>query len=294
MMNVGVCQWVFNKMYLDGDIDMLGCIEFVGRETEADCFEPLNRYWAKAPDVSEQATHARALLDEVGLAVSSYTLDSSWAVYDEDGPQRCAETIIGELDIALLLGTDHIRLDPGTALPADRAADPDMDYILARMAEGMALVADVAADLDIKVGIENHGMLVGKVALVKRLIELIDRPNLGANIDPTNFYVVHGEDHIEGTRILADRATHVHLKDGLYSEEPMDEPWREVPGGIWTLPAVGGEGDAQWATLLGILRDAGYDGTVSLETSVADDIFGSVKQGVTNLKRAIAEVEASA
>ena len=44
MMNVGVCQWVFNRMFLDGEIDMLGCIGFVGTETEADCFEPLSRY----------------------------------------------------------------------------------------------------------------------------------------------------------------------------------------------------------------------------------------------------------
>ncbi len=294
-MNVGVCQWVFNRMFLDGEIDMLGCIEFVGTETEADCFEPLNRYWAEAPDVAEQAAQARALLDEVGLAVSSYTLDSHWAVYDEDGPQRCAEGVIGELDIALLLGTDHVRLDPSTALPADRTEDPDMDYILARMAEGMTLVADAAAALDIRVGIENHGMLVGKVALVKRLIELVDRPNFGVNIDPTNFYVVHGEDYVEATRILADQVTHAHLKDYYFAEAAADDTWRQVaPHTPWCKSAVGGEGDAEWTTLLEILRDAGYDGTVSLEVSIADDIFGSVRQGVANLKNAIAQVEASA
>jgi sugar phosphate isomerase/epimerase len=170
-----------------------------------------------------------------------------------------------------------------------------MDYILARMAEGMTLVANAAADLDIRVGIENHGMLVGKVALVKRLIELIDRPNLGANLDPTNFYVVHGEDYVEATRILADQVTHAHLKDYYFAEAAADDTWRQVaPHTPWCKSAVGGEGDAEWTTLLEILRDAGYDGTVSLEVSIADDVFGSVRQGVANLKRAIAQVEASA
>ncbi|MCD6361731.1 MAG: sugar phosphate isomerase/epimerase [Armatimonadetes bacterium] len=293
-MKTGVCQWVFNKLLIAGEIDMPGCIEFVGNETEADCFEPLSRYWAEGGDENEQAREARALLDEVGLEVSSYTLDSDFAVYDDSAFEDCVQTQIARLDTADILGTDHIRLDPRSSLPSEQAENPDMDYILGRMAEGMADIADAAAGRGIKVGIENHGLLVGKVDLVARLVELVDRPNFGVNLDPTNFYVVHGEDYIEATRRLADRVTHVHLKDYYFADTAPDDTWNQVaPHTPFVKSAVGGEGDAEWVTLLSILRDAGYDGTVSLEVSVPDDIFGSVRTGVANLKRVIAEVEGS-
>ncbi len=292
-MKTGVCQWVFNKLLIEGEIDMGGCIEFVGNETEADCFEPLSRYWVEDRDENEQAIEARAALDGVGLEVSSYTLDSDFAVYDQGRFEDCVATSIARLDTAILLGTHHIRLDPRTSLPPERAETPDMDYILGRMAEGMGTIADAAEKLDIEVGIENHGMLVGTIELVGRLVDMVGRSNFGVNIDPTNFYVVHGEDYVEATRIFAPKVTHAHLKDYYFADSAADDTWRQVaPHTPYVKSAVGGEGDAEWVTMLEILRDAGYDGTVSLEVSMPDDIFGSVKQGVANLKRAIAEVEA--
>lgn len=290
-MKTGVCQWVFNKMLTAGEIDMLGCIEFVGSQTEADCFEPLSRYWKQNMDENLQAGEARGMLEHFGLQVSSYTLDSDFAVYDEDAFEECVATQLLRLDTAERLGTDHIRLDPRTSLPPERDQEPDMDYILCRMAEGMGQIADAAADRGMKVGIENHGLLIGTIELVGRLVELVDRPNFGVNIDPTNFYVVHGQDYIEATRIFAPKVTHVHLKDYYFADTAADDTWRQVaPHTPFVKSAVGGEGDADWATIIAILRDAGYDGTVSLEVSMPDDIFGSVQRGVANLKRTIAEV----
>jgi len=291
-MKTGVCQWVFNKMLTEGEIDMLGCIKFVGEATEADCFEPLSRYWGEDMDENLQAREARGMLEHFGLEVSSYTLDSDFAVYDDDAFEDCLATQLLRLDTAEILRTDHIRLDPRTSLPPEQSQEPDMDYILGRMAEGMAHIADAAADRGIKVGIENHGMLIGTIELVGRLVDLVDRPNFGVNIDPTNFYVVHGQDYLEATRIFAPKVTHVHLKDYRFAESAVDDTWRQVvPHGPHVKPAVGGEGDADWAGVIGILRDAGYDGTVSLEVSMPDDIFGSVQTGVANLKRTIAEAE---
>jgi len=290
-MKAGVCQWVFNKLLLEGSMDTLACIRFVGEQTEADCFEPLTRYWAPDRDQNDQAQTARQLLDQLGLQVSSYTLDTDWAVYDDEGFQRCVQTAIARLQTAEILGTDHVRVDPHTSLPPEHAQNPDMDYVLARMAEGMARIADAAAPRGIKVGVENHGLQVGTIERVRRLVELVDRPNFGVNLDPTNFYVVHGEDYIEATRIFAPRVTHVHLKDYYFADQAVDDSWRQVfPHTPFVKAAVGGEGDAQWPTLIGILHQAGYDGTISLEVSLPDDVLGSVRQGVSNLRRVIAQV----
>ena len=38
-MKAGVCQWVFNRMLVDGEMNMMDCVEFVGKQTDAECFE---------------------------------------------------------------------------------------------------------------------------------------------------------------------------------------------------------------------------------------------------------------
>jgi len=293
-MIAGVCQWVFNTRLTAGEMDTFDCIEFVGTQTEADCFEPLSRYWNEDEPIDGQAGRARELLDGVGLLVSCYTLDSDFAVYNEDAFDETVADCILALDVAEVLGTDTIRLDPRSSLPPERADRPDLDFILERVAEGMQQVADVAADRDFTVGVENHGLLLGRSAQVMRMVELVDRPNFGVNIDPTNFRHVFGEDHVEATRMFAPHVVHAHAKDfHLRTEEPANaeaEGWRHTPADEWIRPAIGGEGEMQWPLLFTILRDAGYDGAVSLEVSLPDDIYGSVTQGVANLKRILADV----
>jgi sugar phosphate isomerase/epimerase len=112
------------------------------------------------------------------------------------------------------------------------------------------------------------------------------------NLDFTNFRAVYGEDHVEAARELAEHVVHVHAKDFYISPTPKGEDWRQIPSGEYTKRAVGGEGDTHWREVFSILKNAGYDGTISLEVSDPDDIKGSVARGVANIKRIIAELGA--
>ena len=290
-MKAGVCSYCFNAPLVSGEMSVTDMIAFVGRETEADCVEPLSRYWDDAAPEIEQAREAAGLVQEVGLQVSCYTLDSDFAVYDEAANRECINLCIRRLDTALALGTDTIRLDPRSSLPGD-PEQADLDDVLVRVAKGMAEVAAAAAEKGIKVGVENHGTHLGRTAQTQRIVGLVNLPNFGVNIDPTNFRNVFGEDHLAATRLLAPQVVHAHVKDFYYSDEPQDgEGWRQNPAGQYYKRAVGGEGDADWATVLLILKNAGYDGTISLEISDPDDIKGSVAQGVANLRRIIDELD---
>jgi sugar phosphate isomerase/epimerase len=127
------------------------------------------------------------------------------------------------------------------------------------------------------------------------MIALVGRENFGINIDFTNFRHVFGEDHITATKALAHYVVHCHIKDFKIREDrpenAEEEGWRETPAEEWIRPTVGGTGDMQWEKLISIVHEAGYDGTISLEISLPDDISGSVREGVENLNRVIAEVE---
>lgn len=287
-MNVGVSCYCFNAPLGAGDVSLAEVIRFVGEQTEADCIEPLTRYWAPDVPVDEQAEQARELIDSVGLEVSCYTLDSDFAVYDAERHRQCVETSIARLRTAQILGTDTVRLDPRSSLPC-RPEEADVNDVITRISAGMAEVADAAAELGMTVGVENHGGLLGRTEQVARMVELVDRPNFGVNIDPTNFRNVYGEDHVAATRRLAAHVVHVHAKDFTISPEPRDgDEWRRIPTGEYVRRSIGGAGDARWAQMLGILRDAGFDGTVSLEISLPEDMKGSVAAGVANLRRLIA------
>ena len=291
-MNSGVCSYCFNKPFLAREISVLEAIRFVGTETEADCYEPLSRYWDPERDENEQAREARDLMDEVGLATSCYTLDSDFAVYDDDAAAECVALCVARLETTKLLGADRIRLDPRTSLPR-AAKETDFDDVLEKMAISMQEIADEAAKEGITVGVENHGRHLGRVAQTARLVSLVDRQNFGVNLDPTNFRVVFGEDHIEATRRLAKYVVHVHVKDIRISEteQPEDEGWHpSLTGDCWIKNAVGGTGDADWPTLFGILKDAGYDGTISLEVVDPGDIGGSIAEGVKNINLVISNL----
>ncbi|MCZ6633974.1 MAG: sugar phosphate isomerase/epimerase [bacterium] len=291
-MKAGVCSYCFNPLFTENQITMMEAIEFVGTQTEADCFEPLSRFWDPDRDENDQAKEASDLMSEHNLEASCYTLDSDFAVYDEAVYRACIERCIERLDTALLLHTDTIRLDPRSSLPGP-PEEADLDDVLERIAKGMAEITDAAADKKIKVGVENHGRLLGRTAQTLKIIELVNKPNFGVNIDFTNFRQVFGEDHVEATRQLADRVVHAHAKDFHLSKSPQEgEEWHQLPSGEYSRRAIGGEGDMQWPTLFTILKRAGYSGTISLEITDPNDIKGSIAKGVANIKRIVTELNA--
>lgn len=293
-MNAGVSCYCFNPMLVSGEIRLSEVIELIGRRTQSPCIELLTRYWDPGRDENEQARAAREQTDRVGLRVSCYTLDSDFAVYDEAGHRACVEACKARLEAARILGADTIRLDPRTSLRGAGEGSIDLDDVIARMAAGMAEVADAAAAEGIRVGVENHGRLLGRSAQIAALVERVDRPNFGVNLDFTNFRTVYGEDHVEAARHLARHVVHVHAKDFHISREPQaGEGWQEIPTGESVRRATGGAGDAQWPVVFAILKDAGYAGTVSLEISLPEDIEASVAHGVENLRRVLAELEGS-
>ena len=290
-MKTGVSCYCFNPMFQADTITLMEVIEFVGRDTEAECIELLTRFWSPAGDENAQARVAKDKIDQLGLSVSCYSLDSDFSVYDEAKYRRCIEISKARLETAQILGTDTIRLDPHTSLPGKSPDEVDVDDVIVRIALGMAEVADAAAKRGIKVGVENHGRMLGRTDQTAKIIELVNHPNFGVNLDFTNFRTVLGEDHIKATRKLAKHVVHVHAKDFHIScEQPGEGDWRQLPTGGYVKRAVGGEGDTQWSKVFRILRNAGYDGAISLEVSDPDDIKGSVAKGVANLRQIIANV----
>ena len=125
------------------------------------------------------------------------------------------------------------------------SADPDPKHI--------AFLEELAVKNDIRVGIHNHGpnSRYDKLEQVQKLIEGRDA-RIGATVD-IGHYMRSGEDPVALIRALGKRMHGFHLKD--------------VKAG---QAVVVGKGDLDLVGTLRALREAKYEGAVSLEYEVKE------------------------
>jgi len=101
------------------------------------------------------------------------------------------------------------------------------------------------------------------------MFEAFPGGTLGLNLDPSHLHWL-GIDIERAVRDYGDRIFHVHAKD---TEIVGDELYRRsiLSLGVgWQKGRMPGRGEIDWAGFVGALRDAGYDGVVSVENEDED------------------------
>jgi sugar phosphate isomerase/epimerase len=88
-----------------------------------------------------------------------------------------------------------------------------------------------------------------------KLIDEINSPALGANLDPSNLFR-GGDDPAEAVLRLGKRLVHTHLRDCPRTVEVRAVPEQQTPG----------RGDIDWLKILKNLKKVGYEG--ALDTHV--------------------------
>ena len=151
---------------------------------------------------------------------------------------------------AARFGHSVLRITAGS--PASRGDEP-ADVLVERLVGPVRRAADAAAEVGLRLALENHGDL--RAADILDLFARVDRPNLGVCLDNVNLVRV-GDDMLEGTTALAPHALLVQLKD----HEPGDPT---IPGG--PVSTALGEGIAPLDAVIERLAEAGFDGPVCVE-----------------------------
>jgi sugar phosphate isomerase/epimerase len=144
-----------------------------------------------------------------------------------------------------------------------------------------------AREHGVRVAIEPHpGFVVYNTATMLRLREAAGE-NVGVNFDPSHLFWQQ-IDPLVSARALAGAIFHVHAKDtgfepGRLALDGVLETRSEPEERAWSFRSVGDGHPAEfWRGLIGELRDAGYDGALSIEH---EDPFRSREDG---LARAVA------
>lgn len=171
--------------------------------------------------------------------------------------------------------TTHIGV-----VPADRS-EPRYQVMLDAMGEIARFAAGLGACVAVETGPEK----------ISTLSAFLDECGAGAgiNFDPANLVMVGADDEVAAVADAGGKIVHTHAKDGrsLKPIRPEDFYHQFAEGGLEWAATCGcceetplGEGAVRWAPYLKALRNAGYDGYLTIEREVkngAEDIRMAVR-----------------
>lgn len=132
-------------------------------------------------------------------------------------------------------------------------------------------VLQIAERHGIYIAIEPHQSITKTTEGLLRIVNLVPSPMLKVNYDTGNAYL-GGADPYQGLKAVLDKLVHVHAKDISIDKAASEK-------GKVTGTPVGcacGEGVIDWAHVISILHDGGYDGVLSVEC-------GTQKQAASSL-----------
>ena len=124
---------------------------------------------------------------------------------------------------------------------------------------------------------------------VETLIRTVNHPNYGWLVDVGNF-ICADEDSLHALGTAAPYAVHAHIKDFLWKKGTEPNPgkgWFKSRGGNYVRGTIVGNGVIPVAQCVGMLKNAGYDGTVSVEFEGLEENLPALEISLEYLKNLI-------
>jgi sugar phosphate isomerase/epimerase len=194
--------------------------------------------WTEHVDLDGDQAELRRTLDGYGLEPVSLSAHSDLTT--ADGLEHGIKAVRWAADFGIPV--------VNTAVGGHQSADENESAFLANI----GALADEAERAGIKVGLEIHGDIMASGAITLPLLEKIGRDSVGINYDTANVVFYSGDTPVEDIPKVADRLVHVHLKESLGGK------------GVWNFGEIG-TGDVDFAEVLRLLRESGFDGPYSVE-----------------------------
>lgn len=239
-------------------MDLFGFVEFAA-DQGLDGVELTSYYFP--PNVTPDYLHRlkqRAFV--LGLDVSGTSVGNDFCL--PPGPKRDATMTLVRtwIDRAADLDAPVIRIFAGQ-VPKGEAESVAVD----RAIEGIKASLPYAIEKGVTLALENHGGITATPEQLLHLVKSVDSVNFGVNLDTHNF---RGEDPYAELAQLAPYAVNVQVKTEISAKGQPN-------------------GEADFARIAGVLRDARYSGYVALEYEAKEDPMVAVPIALKKLRAAI-------
>ena len=264
-MKIGVITDCFKRPHAEG-IALAGKLGLSGVQIYATSGE-------FSPETLSEKDKAeyKKLLSDNGLVISALCADMGGFGFEieEDNPARVEKTK-RIIDLAEEFGTSVITTHIGV-IPEDKS-NPRYSVMLKALTECGIYAKQHGVTLAIETGPEK----------AKTLLAFIEDTcgGVGVNLDPANFTMVTGQDAVEAVYLLGKHIVHTHVKDGvmLRRTDPKIIYDHFATGGIEALNVADffkevpvGTGDVDFPAYIAALKEAGYDGYLTIERETGAD-----------------------
>lgn len=212
----------------------------------------------------------RALVDELGLEISSLGYYPSHLDPDEDKRSRIAEYFQTLLRLAADLGV------PVVSTHAAGSVLPTLEEKVAQFVDAFTPHLELAERLGVKIALENcphgpgGGNFVNGPESWDMVFEAADSDFLGIEMDPSHL-VFRFMDYERAICDYGPKIFHVHAKDTMIRWDVLGRVG--IYGEGWWCFRVPGLGEVDWMRFIDALRLAGYGGAVVIENE--DPYFGT-------------------
>jgi len=221
--------------------------------------------WQDPSDAGEVAKFTEAVRD-AGLAVSMYSIENNFANPAER--EKVTERVKRGVDAAVLLKTNILRVTAGQHHSEEELAyirNADRDDVVRSCVDGLKGCLDYAEEKQVILALEDHPIVGWDLEEFTKILDLLDDERMKVNLDTSN---VHPDTVVELARRVADRVVHLHVKDRLNNDHGI----------------VIGTGEVDFKGIFRHLKNAGFDGWMSLETLRGGK--DELQTGVNNMRHA--------
>lgn len=199
----------------------------------------------------------KTFMDRRGVRFSQ--IDAAYPLSGKDGPYVGVPYVLKALPWAKLAGCPDIATTDGLHRP-EGLSDQEA---LESMKRSYGAILEVAEVYGININIEIHGYFTTQPDMIEKMLAF-GGERLGLNFDTGNSFI-SGQDPVEFCRRFLPRIHHMHIKD---VSESLARASRGGETGIALSHCAIGDGvnADNIVEILGMLRDFGYTGALSMET----------------------------
>lgn len=240
------------------------------------------------PEGTDKLQYAALLKEEAEkheIEIVAYAIGANLLYNTDEEIERLKK----EVDVCQALGCKTMRHDAtGGYREEDKKAGLGFNNALPVIVRGYKAVTEYAKTKGIKTCIENHGFFAQDSARVEAIINGVNDENFGALVDIGNFLCAD-EDPAKAVGNVAPYAIHVHAKDFIVksgNEFIPPDGFFMTRGGNFLKGAIIGHGAVPVIQCLRILKNAGYNGYVTVEFEGMENAKTGVKCGLNTLKKA--------
>lgn len=234
---------------------------FIDLAADMGCAAELTSYFFDPATTHDDLIALRRQAFLRGIAISGTAVGNRFT--QPAGPALDAEIadVKTWIDHTATLGSSHLRVFAGTP-----TKDLSEDEAFAQCAAALEQCAAYAGTRGVFLGLENHGGIVATANGLLKLVQAVQSPWLGVNLDTGNFRTA---DPYGDLAKCAPYAVNVQYKVEIQRES------RDAP-----------KEPADPTRVVKILKNVGYQGFLTLEYEAAEDPFEAVPRHLDELRDA--------